>query len=436
MPQRSMTNTIIDGPGGMRIIIEELPHTHSVAIGAFMQIGARYEPAELSGVSHFVEHMCFKGTRNLPGPNLISDLIEGVGGILDAETTYESTVYWCKVANIHFERALHVLTEMLRYPLFEPHEFEKERRVIIEEIRGLRDAPDSWVHTLIQESMWGEQPLGRDIAGSIESVRAIRHTDLLNFWQQHYSLSNMVISVAGNIRTDDVAAAIATAFDGHISLPPRSAIPTAPPQPGPAIALLPRESEQAHFCLGVPAFSYNDPDRRAFQVLDTVFGNGMSSRLFQELREERGLAYSIGSYHNEFQDAGMWVMYGGVEPDALYDTLDAVLTMLHDLLAQGITDTELARVKEQVKGGMLLSLEDTWSIAARSGSQQLRYGKVFPIDQIVAEIETVTHDDVLRVARRIIHHDRLHLAIMGPYTSEDEHRLHTILHNTLASPER
>lgn len=424
-------HTTIDGPGGLRILIEELPHTHSVAIGSFMNVGACYEPAALSGVSHFIEHMCFKGTRSLPTPRLISELIEGVGGILDAETGYETTTYWCKVANIHFPHALHILTEMLCYPLFEASEFEKERRVIIEEIRGLRDAPDSWIHTLIQESMWGEQPLGRDIAGSIESVRAISHRALADFWKQHYSLSNTVISIAGNVQTDEIAAAVSAAFAEHSTLPPQSVIPTSPPQCGPAVALLARESEQGHFCLGLPALSYNDPQRRAFQVLDTIFGGGMASRLFQEVREERGLAYSIGSYHNEFHDTGMWVMYGGVEPDALYDTLAAVLTMLHDLATSGITEAELNRVKEQIKGGMLLALEDTWAITARNGSHQLRYGKVISVEQVVAEIEAVTCADVLKVVQRILKRDGLHLAVIGPYTSQDEERLCALLEGAL-----
>jgi predicted Zn-dependent peptidase len=418
-------------PDGLTLLVQERPHTHAVAIGCLLKVGACYEPARLSGVSHFLEHMCFKGTRNLPTPRIISEMIEGVGGTLDAETTYEGTTYWCKVANIHIERALHVLTEMVRYPRFDAVELEKERRVVIEEIRGLRDSPDSWVHTLIHEIMWGEQPLGRDIAGSIASVRAITHADLVQFWQDHYSLANMVIAVAGNIQAPQVAEAVSAAFAGHRCLAPQSAIPTTPPQPGPAVGLLSREIEQAHFCIGLPSLSYTDPQRRAFQVLDTILGGGMSSRLFQEVREERGLAYTIGSYHNEFSDAGIWVMYGGVEPDTLYDTIEAVLAILNDLATAGVTDAELQRVKEQVKGGMLLSLEDTWSVAARNGLHQLRYGTVIPLEQVVAEIEAVTLDDVLRVAQRLVRRDALQLALIGPYSADDEHRLRSLLEQAL-----
>jgi predicted Zn-dependent peptidase len=422
---------LITTPAGLRILVEELPHTYSVSIGCFVGAGARHEPDAHGGAAHFIEHMCFKGTSRFPTARQISEAVEGVGGILNASTSYESTVYWAKVATIHFERAVEVLAEMLTCPTFDLRELEKERRVIIEEIRGLQDSPSDWVHELLQQAMWGTQPLGRDIAGSAETVGAMSRADLTGFFQRHYNLSTTVISVAGKITAAQVAESVGRAFaglrPGHLAATPMS--PT--PRRGPQVSLMPRDTEQGNFCLGVPGLSYSDPDRRALQVLDSILGGGMSSRLFQVLREENGLAYSIGSYHTELSDAGMWVIYGSVEPETLRDALAICRDMLGDLLRYGVTPDELAMIKEQVKGGILLSLEDTWSVASRNGSHLLRYGHVIPVEQVVAEVEAVTADQVLGVARRLLRPEALHLAVIGPYEDEDRRELELLVSDGL-----
>lgn len=439
--------TMTTVPNGLRILVEELPHTHSVALGYFTGVGAGYESPALSGAAHFIEHMCFKGTRALPTARMISDMIEGVGGMLNASTSYESTVYWAKVADIHIDRAVMVLTEMLRYPLFDPRELEKERRVILEEIRGSQDDPEEWVHTLLQAAMWGDQPLGRDIAGTLESVSTISRHDLLAFWNEYYHPRNVVISIAGHIQTDQAVAAVLQAFElptdtaitrHEVIAPPDCRTIRLPPQswskpalPGPHVTLVSRATEQGHFCLGMPALSYQDPDRRALQVLDTIIGSGMSSRLFQTLREDMGVAYHVGSYQIELADVGMWVLYGSVDDDTLVTSVRTTLEILQNVATEGITDAELRRVKEQVKGGILLSLEDTWSIAARNGAHQLRYDCVIPVEQVVAEIEAVTGADVLRVAQRLFRRDALHLAVIGPYDTNDEQALTAMLHAAL-----
>lgn len=420
-------STTMTASNGLRLLVEELPYTRSASIGCYVGVGARHEPPRLSGVAHLIEHMCFKGTRNLPNPKTLSQLIEGVGGMLDAATAYESTVYSCKVADMHVDRALHVLTEMIRYPLFTARDLEKERRVIIEEISGTQDVPSDWVHDVLKASMWGDQPIGRDIAGSAASISAISRDDLVAFWRQYYGQDTIVISVAGNVHTAHIVEAIDAAFHGAEMADPRPAIPTAPPQPGPRLTLHVRDAEQGNFCLGFPSISYNDPDRRALQVLDTALGAGMSSRLFQELREERGIAYDVGSYHSEIADAGMWVIYGGVETESIHEGVAVALNMVRDVLDNGITEEELDLVKEQIKGGMLLALEDSAAIAARNGAHQLRYGRVIPVEQIMAEIEAVAYADVLRAARRVIRSGALHLAVIGPYDAADERRLRTLI---------
>lgn len=412
---------------GIRILIEELPHTHSVAIGCFIDIGARYEPAEVAGAAHCIEHMLFKGAGAYPTAHAISLAIEGVGGYLNASTGYETTAFYAKVAAIHFDRALHVLSEMVQRPLFDATELEKERRVIIEEIRGIQDNPAEVVHELLQQTMWGDHPFGRDVAGSIATVSAISRAELLRFFRQGYHAGNLVVSVAGKISAEQAIPAIERAF---ADLPggQRPAAIAAPALPyEQRLSLLPRDIEQGNVCLGLPGVSYHDPDRRAVQALDALLGGGMSSRLFQTIREEHGLSYNIGSYHNEFADTGMWVIYAGVEPEALRDAVAMTRQIVRDLAEYGPTAQELATVKEQLKGSLLLSLEDTWAVASRNAASLLRHQTVQPVDQIIAEIDALTLADLQRAAHRLLGAQQQWLAVVGPYDDDDRADLQALL---------
>lgn len=414
-------------PNGIRVLIEELPHTHSVAIGCFIDIGARYESAELAGAAHFIEHMLFKGAGAYPTAHAISLAIEGIGGYLNASTGYETTVFYAKVAAIHFQRALHVLSEMVQRPLFDATELEKERRVIIEEIRGIQDNPTELVHELLQRTMWGDHPFGRDIAGSIATVSAIARHELLRFFAQGYHAGNLVVSVAGKIAAEEAIPAIERAF-ADLPVAQRPAVIAVPPLPHqPKLSLLTRDIEQGNFCLGMPGVSYHDPDRRAVHALDALLGGGMSSRLFQMIREEHGLSYNIGSYHNEFSDTGMWFIYAGVEPDALRDVVAMTRAIVRDVAENGPTEQELATVKEQLKGSLLLSLEDTWSIASRNATSLLRYQTVPPVEQIIAEIDALSLADLQRAARRLLTANQQWLAVVGPYSDEDQADLQILL---------
>ncbi|WP_298819353.1 M16 family metallopeptidase [Chloroflexus sp.] len=412
---------------GIRILIDELPHTHSVAIGCFIDIGARYETAELAGAAHFIEHMLFKGAGAYPTARDISLAVEGIGGYLNASTGYETTIFYAKVAAIHFARALHVLSEMVQRPLFDATELEKERRVIIEEIRGIQDNPTEAVHELLQQTMWGDHPFGRDIAGSIATVSAMARHELLDFFARGYHAGNLVVSVAGRIAAEQAIPAIEQAFADLPTCQRPTAI-VAPPLPDARqVNVLARDIEQGNFCLGLPGVSYHDPDRRAVQALDALLGGGMSSRLFQTIREEHGLSYNIGSYHNEFADTGMWVIYAGVEPDALRDAVAMTRRIINDLVEYGPTEQELATVKEQLKGSLLLSLEDTWAVASRNATSLLRHQTVSPIEQIVAEFDALTLDDLHRVARRLLATQQQWLAVVGPYGEDDQADLQALL---------
>jgi predicted Zn-dependent peptidase len=350
-----------------------------------------------------------------------------VGGILDAYTSFESTTYYAKVADIHFDRAVDVLADMLLRPRFDPKDVEKERRVIAEELRQTEDTPSELVHLLLDRQMWGDQPLGRDIAGDEGSVAALSREQIVGHWRAHYTHPNTVVSIAGNIGPERAAEAIERALEEMPAGRPMPCLPSLPHHPGPELALTGDDSEQGSFCIGFPGVAHGDPDRRAMLVFDTVLGGGMSSRLFQEIREERGLAYNVGSYSREHHDAGKWTVYGGVEPDKLAECVATIMAELRRARAEGITADELTHVKEQVKGGILLSLEDTWSVASRNGAHELRYGRVIPVEQVVAEVEAVTRADVLRVAGRVLRAEGLHMAVIGPYKKKDERRLRELL---------
>ncbi len=409
-------------PNGLRIYTHEMPHTHSVSMGMFTRVGSRYEATHLSGISHFLEHMFFKGTARRPTAKAISEAIEGVGGYLNASTSFDVTNYYCKVADIHTERGLDVLTDMLTGALFDPKEIEKERGVIQEEIKMSLDVPAQWVHQILDETMWGEQPLGRDIAGTLETVGGFTREDLLAYRASHYTAANTVISVAGNLESTKMVDTITALFADYPTSALHRPITTVETAGGPVVNLIGKATEQTNFALGLKTFAYTDPDRWALSVVDNVLGGGMSSRLFQEIREERGLAYNVGSYTSEYDDAGKWVIYGGVEVSKAHAAIEAVITELRKLRDDGVTDAELTRIKEQVKGGMLLGLEDTWAVANRNGRHELRYGEVIPVEQIVAWIEAVSQDDIRRVTQRLIRPDNLYLSIVGPHEDDAEFR--------------
>ncbi len=402
-------------PTGLTILVQEMPHTYSVALSYLLNVGARHELPAQSGISHLIEHMCFKGTRRFPTAQLLAGAVEGGGGYLDAATSYEQTTYWAKVAQPYLEQAFAVLTDLVRFPLFDPRELEKERQVVIEELRGTQDSPDEWVHTLLQQSVWGPaQPLGRDVGGSIESVAALRRADLVQFWQQHYAAAPLVLSVAGNVQAEQIVA-LATAAFADLPLQPRIApIPTTPALPGRTLYAVKRNSEQAHFCLGFPAMSYHADQRWALELLDTYMGGGMSSRLFVALREEHGLAYDVGTYYSKYADTGLWVIYASVDPRRLAEATAVTLEVIQRIAEAGIPDADLHRTREQIKGGILLSLEDTWSVAGRNGGSFMRYGSVTPLEQIMAELDAVTPADVQQVLQQVVQPAAMHLAVIGP----------------------
>lgn len=406
---------------GVRVITNTQPHTQSVSSILYYGVGSRYEPDNIAGISHFIEHMVFKGTAKRPTARDISEAIEGVGGIINASTGTEVTNYWAKVAAPHFPLAFDVISDMLLNASFDPNEIEKERTVIIEEIHATLDSPPDMVSELINEVVWGKQPVGRDIAGDDATVGSISRDDMLNYMKKYYLPSDMVVSVAGNITHDKVVKMVESSL-GQL---PGGERPVAAPATalsgGPRLKIQKKDTEQANLCLAVPALAYNDPRRYIQSMLSTILGGGMSSRLFQEVREERGLAYSVGSYSNMLSDTGAWVVYAGVDPEKIDSTIEAILQVMDEIRQKPVPAAELTKVKEYNKGLMLLSLENTQRVASWAGDQELLLGRILTVEEVVEKIDAVTIEQVQAMAQEIFTAENLRLALVGPYEEQDDH---------------
>ena len=409
------TKTVLSN--GLRVLTDAMPHTRSVSISLYLGAGSRYESSEQAGISHFVEHMLFKGTAKRPRPEDVSGVIESVGGIQNAATDRELTVYWCKVAKPHFPQALDVLLDMVHHSLFDPEEVDKERNVILEELSQVQDSPPELVSLLIDETLWPDQPLGRDVGGSKETVSGISRAMLVAYREQQYDARNAVLSVAGDVVHQEVLEAVEATLADWRSGQPAPFHPAQNGQTSPRLKLLKRKTEQAHLCLALPGVSSLHPDRYVLALLNVVFGEGMTSRLFLEIRERRGLAYDVHSYVSHFLDAGAITVYAGVDPKNAADTVQAIIDLLFRL-RDGVSEAELAKVRELVKGRLLLRMEDTRAVSSWMGGQELLMGHVKTVDEVAALVDKVTVEDMSRVARSLIKEDQLNLAVVGPFRSE------------------
>jgi predicted Zn-dependent peptidase len=406
----------------LRILTSPMPHTHSVSIGFFLGVGSRYETDEQGGASHFIEHMLFKGTEKRPTAKDIAIAIEGIGGVLNASTSRELTIYWAKVAQPYLDVALDVLVDMLLGAKFDLGEIEKERRVIIEEINMIFDAPDNWVHVLINQLVWPDHPLGRDIIGTKESVSALDREALLTHLERHYRPASCVISLAGNIEHEEVVEKLSNYLGDW---PRREVSQYQPARDDQAQARLHvhyRDIEQAHLCFSVPALPRGHPDRFNLRVLNTVLGEGMSSRLFLEIRENRALAYSVYSYIAALQDAGAAGIYAAVDPARVQPAIKAMLGEWNRLRQEKVAADELTKAKEFLKGRLMLQMEDSFSVTAWFGQQELLGPDVLTLDEAIANIEAATAEDIQRLAQQLFLQERLNLAIVGPFKKEEGFR--------------
>ncbi len=399
---------------GLRIVTSEMPHTRSVCITIFIGAGSRYELPEQAGLSHFVEHLCFKGTERRPTSKEISETIDGIGGVLNGGTDKELTVYWVKVARPHYLVALDLLVDMLRHSKFDPVEMENERKVIIEELNMSMDSPQSRVDTLIDEVVWPNQALGRDVAGSKDTVSAINRQMIVGHMSRLYLPGNSVISVAGDISHDEVVDSLAKAFGDWPKGVAGDWSPAKDSQDTPRLKVEPRKTEQVHLCMAVRGLSNLHPDRFILDLLNVVLGEGMSSRLFLEIRERKGLAYDIHSHVSYFRDSGSLAIYAGVDPKKIELTLEAILGELVRLRDERIPEAEVIKAKEMGKGRLMLRMEDTRSVSGWMGGQELLTGRILSVDEVVSIVDAITASDMQRVAKELFLTSKVNLALVGP----------------------
>ena len=407
--------------GGARLVTAPMKDRASASLVLMFGVGSRYEEERLGGASHFIEHLFFKGTSRRPTSKEIAEAIEGVGGVINASTDKEVTTYWTRVPAEHLELAVDVLFDIVTDSKLDAADVDRERMVILEELKMYQDLPQDYVHSLFEEVMWPGHPLGRDIGGTLASVSALSRQDLVDYIQHHYSRPHLVVSLSGGIDPDR-AAEMVSGRVGSLALKNGSGFESAPgglDRPG--LAFLNKKTEQAHICLGTRAISYLDEDRYALDLVNTILGEGMSSRLFLEIREKRGLAYDVHSFTSKHRDGGYFAVYAGVDPSKAEETVKAVLAELRKMVDEPVPEVELTKAREYTKGRLKLGLESTNAMASWLGQQELLAGRIRPVSEVVASIDAVDTAAIKRVAARVLDQP-IQLSVIGPFASDSPFR--------------
>jgi predicted Zn-dependent peptidase len=400
-------------PEGPRVISARLPGSRSVSIAAYVLAGSRLETPAEAGVAHFMEHLTFKGTAGYPSSRAISEAVEGVGGSANAATDRESTVYWARVPRREAPRAMGVLGELIVRPRLTDVDIDQERTVIVEEIRSYLDDPAEYAQMLIQQALFGDGPLGREICGEEAGIRALPVGAIRDFWNAMYRPANTVVAVAGDIAhaeaVDLAAAAFGTGNGRAPALVPAPALPA-----GPRVMTGRRDTTQAQLAIAVPALRRDHPDAWALAVLNAVLGDGMSSRLFLDVREEKGLAYDVSSGVVEYADSGALEISAGVDPAQLPAAIEAILGELAKLADEPVPEDELAKAKAYLSGGLELRMDDTRHLASWVGGQEALHDRVYTLDEALASVEAVRAADVHRVAGELFTDSALRMAVVAP----------------------
>ena len=411
-------------PGGLRVITEALPAMRSVAFGIWVGIGSRDEAPSLGGSSHFLEHLLFKGTKRRSALE-ISSAMDAVGGEMNAFTAKEYTCYFARVLDVDMPLAVDIVSDMVTSSLITSDDLEVERGVILEEIAMHDDDPGDVVHDVFGEAVFGEHPLGRPVIGTVESIRGMRRQQVAGFYKRRYQVPTIVVAVAGNLEHAKVVRLVRQAFAKSGLMEDDTAVPDLPrpaqrrvPVSDSTVRIVDRPTEQAHLLLGGRGLGRHDERRFALGVLNSALGGGMSSRLFQEIREKRGLAYSVYSYASQYADAGIFGVYAGCAPGNAERVLALVREQLDLAATKGLTDAEVDRGRGQLKGGLVLGLEDSGSRMSRIGKGELVYGDILEVDDLIARIDAVTPEDVRQVAADLCGQP-LSLGAIGPFGDHD-----------------
>jgi len=413
-PSPAVERTTLDS--SVRVVTETMPDVRSVAVGFWVNVGSRDESRELSGATHFLEHLLFKGTPTRSAQE-IAESVEAVGGEMNAFTTREYTAYYIRIVDDCLDLALDVLSDILWSPALLPDEVESERQVILEEIRMRDDTPDDLVHDVFAEAVLPD-PLGREVIGEPEIITAMTRDQIAGYHAAHYAGGNVVVAVAGNATHAQIVDGVASRFAG------RSGHPDAPRQPATGdpigLRIFPRQTEQAHLVLGCRAFARDDDDRYALSVLNQTLGGGMSSRLFQEIREKRGLAYSVYSYRNGYEETGVLAAYAGTAPHQARDVVKLISSEFDRLVEdRGVTADELARAKGAIKGSLALSNESPGARMNRIGRSEITLGEVPTVDDLIARIDAVEAADIERVVDRVLAGGPRTIVAVGPFADDE-----------------
>jgi predicted Zn-dependent peptidase len=409
-PARDIRKTTL--PNGLLVLTERMPHLRSVSMGVWIDSGSRDETPERNGISHFIEHMVFKGTTTRSASQLARE-VDSIGGNLDAFTGKETVCFNIKVLDENVPAALDLLTDLVLHPTFNEDDLAREQGVILEEIKMDEDNPDYLVHELFTQKFWKGDALGRPILGTAKTVSSFTQAIVFDEYTQRFTPQNMVFTAAGNIDHDSFVAEVAEAFS---ALPPTTTNLTRTPAPTayPHITLKDKKSlEQVQFCLALPALPIASPDRYTAYLLNSILGGGMSSRLFQSIREERGLAYSIYSEMNPFRDTGSLAVYAGCAADKAREVLDLTLAEFARIKAELVSEEELKRAQDQLKGNMVLGLESSSSRMSNLARQQMYFGRFFTVDDIVTEVNRVTREDIQQLAIQLFAPEKLALTLLG-----------------------
>ena len=408
MPESNIRRAVL--ANGVRLATERMPHVRSVAVGVWLTRGSRHEPVEHTGIAHFVEHMLFKGTPTRSAEE-IAQQVDSIGGQIDAFTSKEYAGYYLKVLDEHLPLAVDILADLITNPLFSAEDIEKEKKVILEEIKMVEDTPDDLVHEIFAEGFWAGHPLGRPILGTPASVMSLDRATLTRYFANTYVASNFVVVAVGNLDHDNVQALLERALEGLPHTGPDA--DDLPPVTASTIQVRRKELEQSHVVFGTPALPQHHPERYAGYALNTTLGGSMSSRLFQNVREKRGLAYAVFSGLSAYQDAGALSIYAGCANDVVAELIEVVVAEIRQMKAGGLDDVELRRAKDHLKGSLMLGLESTSSRMSHLARQEMYRDRTAGLDEMLAAIERVTAEDVLRLADRFFTNGSLAVTVLG-----------------------
>ncbi len=407
---------------GLRVVTTPLPNSQAASVNIFLGVGSRAETRRVNGVSHYLEHMLFKGTDRRPDAITIAEAIEGAGGVLNAYTAKELTCYWNQVPYDMLGVAMDVVSDMVLNSLLDEVEIERERTVVQQEIRRSHDQPGAWAGELLSMAVYGDQPLGWSIAGSLESVQGLTRDDMTGHIATWYTPANSVLSVAGNVTQEQVMALAEEHLGGWDGGAPPAVEPATAGRAVENVLVDVRDIAQCNVAIGLRAIARRDPDRHPLSILNNVLGRGMSSRLFKEVRERRGLAYSVGSGLSRHTDTGTMSISMGVTAENMREAITVSLGELRRLVEEPVPEEEMTKARDYAAGSFRLGLESSMSLGQWAGETLLLLGEIEPIEEIVSGLRSVTAEDVQRVAARLFHPDNLSLSVVGPQADADDLR--------------